>query len=648
MFYKARRILLPFIFLVFIPVVLSAQRIPGSNPTPDGFNVVGPPGGTAPFDISGMGIVQLNSIWTRQGGEQDSPLLNPTLSVSKLDLKAPRKARQEFEKGRQLLHRKNYEDAMQHLSQAMTIYPDFVAAHEALGTSLLSTGRNQEARDEFAKAAVLDSHLPASYLNLGYAELALKHYSSARLAAEKAAAIAPLDLSVLSLLAYAQLMNKDYPASVGTADRVHAHNDRNHAIVHFYAAAAWDEQGRNEEERRELETLLREDPKSRAAEQARAVLQRIQQDKENRDKRPLAAAIVPTATAPTKQPTTAEMETQAQISRQNAKEEQQITEAEAMCDSCEKTGVMHTYDATTGVRQTRENGWTLHSDVDEVAVFFVATDHGKPVGDLAKSEVTVSDGGRPPTSVAAFRSEDQLPLRLGLVIDESESVTSRFSFERTAAADFLRKCLTGKSDLAFVVGVSNSVLLVQDFTADNAQLSEAINSLVPAGGTALWDAVDFAADKLARSTEAQPVAKVLVVISDGQDNSSRTTLRQAIEAAERADVTVYTVSTNDVRYVATAFLDATIFGDRALKNLAEHTGGNSFVPGSIGNLDHSLAELQEFIHNRYSLSYKPALLKGDDRYRTIHITAQKAGHKLRVYARKGYFARASLPQNSTP
>lgn len=67
MFYKARRILLPFLFFVFIPVVLSAQRIPGSNPTPDGLNVVGPPGGTSPFDISGMGIVQLNSIWTRQG-----------------------------------------------------------------------------------------------------------------------------------------------------------------------------------------------------------------------------------------------------------------------------------------------------------------------------------------------------------------------------------------------------------------------------------------------------------------------------------------------------------------------------------------------------------------------------------------------------
>lgn len=582
------------------------------------------------------------------GGEQDSPLLNPALSVSKLDLKAPRKARQEFEKGLQLLYRKNYEDAMQHLSQAMRIYPDFVAAHEALGTTLLSTGRNQEARDEFAAAAVLDSHLPVSFMNLGYAELALKHYSSARLAAEKAAAIAPLDLSVLSLLAYAQLMSKDYAASVGTADRVHARNDSNHAIVHFYAAAAWDAQGRDQEESSQLEKLVREDPKSRAAEEARGVLQRIQQDKQNREKKALtAAATVSTDKAPTNQPSAAEIEMQEKISKQNAKEDQEIKEAEAICDSCENTGVGNTVDATSVLRQKRQ-GWTMHSDVDEVAVFFVATDHGKPVSDLAKSEVIVRDAGRPPSSVVAFRSEDQLPLRLGLVIDESESVTSRFSFERAAAADFVRKSLTGKNDLGFVVGVSNSVLLVQDFTADNAQLSEAINSLVPAGGTALWDAVKFAADKLARNPETQPVAKVLVVISDGQDNSSRTTLKQAIEAAESEGVTVYTVSTNDIRYTATAFLDATILGDRALKNLAERTGGNNFAPGSIGNLDHSLAELQEFIHSRYSLSYKPALLNGDNRFRTIRITAQKGGHKLRVYTRKGYYARAALPQNSTP
>jgi VWFA-related protein len=228
------------------------------------------------------------------------------------------------------------------------------------------------------------------------------------------------------------------------------------------------------------------------------------------------------------------------------------------------------------------------------------------------------------------------------VIDTSESVAGRFKFEQTAASDFLQKVLTSGNDSAFVVGVSNSVLLVQDFTSEKSKLSDAINSLAPAGGTALWDAITFAAEELSSLPETQPVARVLVVISDGRDNSSKTTLKQAIESSEHEDVTIYTVSTNDVRYTSTAFLDSIILGDRALKTLAERTGGMAMTPRSIGNLNHSLDDLQDLIRSRYALAYKPALLKRDDQYRAISITAQKSGHKLRVYARKGYYARANV------
>ena len=103
-----------------------------------------------------------------------------------------------------------------------------------------------------------------------------------------------------------------------------------------------------------------------------------------------------------------------------------------------------------------------------------------------------------------------------------------------------------------------------------------------------------------------------------------------------------------MRYLSTAFLDSAILGDKALKNLAERTGGTSFVPGSINNLNSSLTDLQEFIRARYALSYKPAFLKHDDQYRAINITAQKSGKKLRVYARKGYFARAALTPKPVP
>ena len=235
-----------------------------------------------------------------------------------------------------------------------------------------------------------------------------------------------------------------------------------------------------------------------------------------------------------------------------------------------------------------------------------------------------------------------MPLRLGLVIDTSESITSRFSFEQAAASHFVSKVITGKDDLAFVVGFSNSVLLVQDFTGENDRISKAINKLAPAGGTALWDAVAFAADKLATRPEEQPVARVLVVISDGNDNSSSVSLKRAIEVAENGDVFLYAVSTREDLDLNAAMKDSASRGDRALRTLAESTGGKAFFPGSIRNMDHSLGNLQEVLHGRYFVAYRPAFFKRDGKYRTIDITARRSGRKLRVYARKGYYARKSL------
>jgi VWFA-related protein len=332
---------------------------------------------------------------------------------------------------------------------------------------------------------------------------------------------------------------------------------------------------------------------------------------------------------------------------QDAKEQQQVTEAEAMCESCAASNSPEAGhpDVSSGPNPGSTAmshgvaGWTLHRSVDEVAVFFAATDHGKAINDLTQSEVAIRDNHQPPTSILGFRGEAQLPLRMGVVIDTSDSITTRFAFEQKAAIDFMQKVLTGKDDLAFVVGVSGSVLLVQDETADKDLLSAGIGKLAPGGGTALWDAVSYAADKLANVSETQPVARILVVISDGNDNSSSASLKEAIQQAERGEVIVYTVSTRDNRDVTTPLVaDVSMVGDRALKAVAERTGGTAFLPGSLGYLDRSLRDLQQVIRSRYMVSYRPALFKRDGQYRTIDITAQKSGHKLRVYARKGYYA----------
>jgi VWFA-related protein len=275
----------------------------------------------------------------------------------------------------------------------------------------------------------------------------------------------------------------------------------------------------------------------------------------------------------------------------------------------------------------------LRSSVNEVAVFFAATDHGKSVSDLSQENVVIRDDGQPPAAVVGFRNESQLPLRLGLMIDTSSSITREFAFEQKAAASFLRKTVTDKHDLAFVVGFSSAVLMVQDFTRDEGAISNAINQLAPAGGTALWDAVKFAADKLANRPEPQPVARILVVISDGDDNCSSATLKQAIESAERNEVIVYTVSTREFA----GQTDSVDVADRAMKSLASRTGGASFLPSSLG-VNRRLGDLQQVIRSRYLISYKPAHFEANGRYRSIAVEAQKSGHKLHVYARQGYYA----------
>jgi VWFA-related protein len=342
------------------------------------------------------------------------------------------------------------------------------------------------------------------------------------------------------------------------------------------------------------------------------------------------------------------------MAAQDSNEQNQIAEAETNCATCGSTsspvgaGADGPRDPDPGAGRSSRNDtpFTFRSKVNEVAVFFAATDHGRSVTDLTREEVGIRDDQKSPSAITGFRNEAQLPLRLGIIIDTSQSITSRFSFEQRAAINFLQKVLTGKDDLAFVVGVANSVLLVQDFTSDQQQISHAIDQLTPSGGTALWDAVTFAADKLSRPA-AQPVARMLVVITDGKDNSSSSTLKEAIENAERGEVFVYTVSTREANDNEDYTLanDSTFVGDHALRVLADQTGGAAFVPGSLTGLNHSLDQLQEVIRSRYLISYKPALFNSDGQYRAIDITAKKSGRRLRIYSRKGYIARTnSAPQ----
>jgi len=582
------------------------------------------------------------SMWLING-QARSPLEAPNGSLSKLDLKAPGKAKREYEKGYQLLMKKDPQAAAEHLTTATSIYPNFVSAFNALGSAYLSLKQNDRAREAFAHAVALDDHLPTSYFNLGCAELALKHYSAAEEAMQNASAIAPLDLTVLSGLAYGQYMNQNFGAVVKTTQQVHDRKHDGAAMVHFFAAAAFAAQQNFPDAQRQLDIFLKEDPKSPATEQAHQMMVEIAAEA-SRPAPPASELKVTFTQVPAEAPTgPVQLPEQVRKLMQETKENTEIAEAEAeaSCSSCAppvSSASPSGASAPVPLRShTKYNGYTYRSSADEVAVFFTATDHGKSVTNLTLKDVGVRDNSKPPAAVTGFRNESELPLRLGFVIDTSDSVTTRFKFEQDAAANFLQKVVTGPEDLAFVVGFANSVLLVQDFTGDRKLISHAVEELVPSGGTALWDAVAFAADKLASRAETQPVARILIVISDGDDNSSSTTAKEAINRAQRGEVAVYTVSTRELTDTA----EESLVGEHALRALAELTGGAPFSPGSVHSLKRSLGALQQVIRSRYLVSYRPALFKRDGQYRAIDITAEKDGHKLHVYARKGYFASAS-------
>jgi|tagenome__1003787_1003787.scaffolds.fasta_scaffold20988834_3 VWFA-related protein len=564
---------------------------------------------------------------------------SPSSSISRLDLKAPAKARREYEKGYELLMRKDYQEAVEHLSKATVLYPDFVAAHNALGTSYLNLGQISDAEQEFRRAVALDDHLPNSHLNLGVAELALKNYSAAQSSLQKASSIAPLDTALKQALVYGEFLNKDYPAVIESARQLHKHKHEGTAAVHYFAAGAWDVQNNVPQAQHELEILLREAPTFPAAVQVRQLLKEM---KSGESPAASAATTSPQAVrfsfSKPDQPTAEEASEQARKVLQEVRQKNEIAEAESAELARNSADAAPSNAAATGSAtpssELKISGGVLRARVDEVAVFFSATDHGKSVTNLTGADLGILDNKKPPAAILGFHNEAELPLRLGLIIDTSDSVSRRFSFEQKAAIDFLNKTLTGTNDLGFVVAVNNSVLLVQDFTSDHAQMQNAIFSLAPSGGTALWDAVQFGAEKLSDIEESRPVARVLVVISDGENNSSASSLREAIEQAQRAEVVVYTVSTRDYDTNDAA----AAIGDHALKALSDLTGGAAFAPGSIRWLNGSLAQIEQVIRSRYMVSYKPAAFQRDGQYRPIEVKAEKDGHKLKVYARKGYYA----------
>lgn len=275
------------------------------------------------------------------------------------------------------------------------------------------------------------------------------------------------------------------------------------------------------------------------------------------------------------------------------------------------------------------DSWTLHKQVNEVQVLFTASRHGKFVSGLTRDDITVRDNNRP-ASILDFRGQDNVPLRIVLLVDTSDSIRQRFRFEKEAAGLFLRQTLRTDADLAMIAGFDRHLHVINNFSHDSELLAAAIDRLKPGGQTAVFDSVAEACRRLARTGPGM-VAKVLIVLSDGDDNASKITRQDAIAAAQQAEVTIYAIGVNHESW--------DFIGDKNLKHLAAPTGGEALFPGTAPKVARSFARISEELRHRYAIAYRPPEFAANGRFHRIQIAARQSGKKLKVTARKGYYAR---------
>jgi Ca-activated chloride channel homolog len=297
---------------------------------------------------------------------------------------------------------------------------------------------------------------------------------------------------------------------------------------------------------------------------------------------------------------------------------------------------------------------TIRTSVNLVDVLFTVLDRrNKLVSNLEKEDFKIFDDNLP-QEIRYFSKQSDLPLRIGMLMDTSNSIRDRLRFEQDAANNFLFSVLRRDKDEAFVMTFDDEPEVVQTFTGDTGLLRDHILKTRAGGGTAVYDAIIDACNRELSHPPRPPgdqpdvVRRVMILISDGDDNLSTHTRAEAIEMAQRTSVVIYTISTStqwvtlddpskertgNRKYHLTE-------GDQILQDLAEETGGRSFYPYHVDDLDQSFQDISEELRNQYSIAYNPTSHSLDGRYHKIKIDVP--GHQgYQVRARRGYYARPS-------
>jgi VWFA-related protein len=279
--------------------------------------------------------------------------------------------------------------------------------------------------------------------------------------------------------------------------------------------------------------------------------------------------------------------------------------------------------------KTDSNSQTLSVNVDLVNVLFTVADKsGKFITNLPRDDFKVFEDEKQQT-ISNFSNETNLPLSVALVFDTSTSILGRLKFEQDAAGEFFYTTLRRGTDKALVITFDKTAVLAQDFTDNTELLSKAIGKTRAGGNTALFDAAYLA---MAERLLGQNGRHVIIVISDGDDNSSEKNIDEVIETAQKTDTVIYAVGTSSPEL----FASTKDRGNKNLKRLTDETGGRLFLPVKIEDLTASFLQISEELRSQYTLGYRSANTKRDGTYRKIRIVTSAKQFKVR--ARDGYYA----------
>jgi Ca-activated chloride channel homolog len=286
--------------------------------------------------------------------------------------------------------------------------------------------------------------------------------------------------------------------------------------------------------------------------------------------------------------------------------------------------------AISNVSLSATPGYTIRRDVHEVRLqFTVADEHGRPVQNLSPDDIRILDDQSPVSTFRDFARDDNLPLRLGIILDVSDSVKRVLPEEKIAALGFLDRVLRSQTDRAFVMAFGGNVQLWQDITSDRASLAQAVSRIQqPGWGTVLYDALYSACiERLRDAGDGVLVHRAIVVLTDGDDTHSLRTLPEVIAAAQKSEIQIYalTVHKKGLR----------LAGDAVLQILADETGGGVFVAQSAKDLQGAFAQIEQQMRTQYFVSFPPQ--QSTPGFHALRVEV-RSPQNAQVHARRGYYA----------